>query len=105
MDEIASSRLNLSGLELPKRITVSTTKNFSSGSTCLARRRLWFTPITSRLTTPRELPVVSPSLRSITSSVKYKSGKQNALADVLSCRPDYELDHVTSVTSSITELI
>ncbi|OWY92302.1 Retroelement [Phytophthora megakarya] len=37
--------------------------------------------------------------------VKYKPGKQNALADALSRRPDYELAHVTSVTSSITELI
>ncbi|OWZ19576.1 Pol Polyprotein [Phytophthora megakarya] len=37
--------------------------------------------------------------------VKYKPGKQNALADTLSRRPDYELAHVTSVTSSITELI
>ncbi|OWZ09344.1 LOW QUALITY PROTEIN: polyprotein [Phytophthora megakarya] len=34
--------------------------------------------------------------------VKYKLGKQNALADALSRRPDYELAHRTS---SITELI
>ncbi|OWZ18612.1 Pol Polyprotein [Phytophthora megakarya] len=28
--------------------------------------------------------------------VKYKPGKQNALADALSHRPDYELAHVTN---------
>ncbi|GMF60137.1 unnamed protein product [Phytophthora fragariaefolia] len=37
--------------------------------------------------------------------VKYKPGKQNALADTLSRRPDYELAHVTTVTSSIPDLI
>ncbi|OWZ09569.1 Retrotransposon Polyprotein [Phytophthora megakarya] len=37
--------------------------------------------------------------------VKPKPGKQNALADALSRRPDYELAHVTSVTLSITELV
>ncbi|GMF16748.1 unnamed protein product [Phytophthora fragariaefolia] len=37
--------------------------------------------------------------------VKYKPGKQNALADALSRRPDYELAHVTTVTSSIPVLI
>ncbi|GMG17371.1 unnamed protein product [Phytophthora fragariaefolia] len=37
--------------------------------------------------------------------VKYKPGKQNALADALSRRPDYELAHVTMVTSSIPDLI
>ncbi|GMF58180.1 unnamed protein product [Phytophthora fragariaefolia] len=37
--------------------------------------------------------------------VKYKPGKQNALADALSRRPDYELAHVTTVTSSIPDLI
>ncbi|GMF44992.1 unnamed protein product [Phytophthora fragariaefolia] len=37
--------------------------------------------------------------------VKYKPGKQNALADALSRRPDYELAHVTTVTSSILDLI
>ncbi|KAL4092832.1 hypothetical protein PRIC1_011823 [Phytophthora ramorum] len=37
--------------------------------------------------------------------VKYKSGRQNGLADALSRRPDYELSHVTTVTSSVTDLI
>ncbi|GMF63288.1 unnamed protein product [Phytophthora fragariaefolia] len=37
--------------------------------------------------------------------VRYKPGKQNALADALSRRPDYELAHVTTVTSSIPDLI
>ncbi|GMG17797.1 unnamed protein product [Phytophthora fragariaefolia] len=37
--------------------------------------------------------------------VKYKPGKQNALADALSRRPDYELAHVTTVMSSIPDLI
>ncbi|GMF35058.1 unnamed protein product [Phytophthora fragariaefolia] len=37
--------------------------------------------------------------------VKYKPGKQKALADALSRRPDYELAHVTTVTSSIPDLI
>ncbi|OWZ00916.1 Pol Polyprotein [Phytophthora megakarya] len=37
--------------------------------------------------------------------VKYKPGKQNALADTVSRRPSYELARVSSVTSSITELI
>ncbi|CAI5738812.1 unnamed protein product [Peronospora farinosa] len=37
--------------------------------------------------------------------VKYKPGKQNALADALSRRPDYELAHVTTLSSSITDLI
>ncbi|GMF61238.1 unnamed protein product [Phytophthora fragariaefolia] len=36
--------------------------------------------------------------------VKYKPGKQNALADALSRRPDYELAQVTTVTSSIPDL-
>ena len=37
--------------------------------------------------------------------VKYKPGKQNALADALSRRPDYELAHVTTLSSSVTDLI
>ena len=37
--------------------------------------------------------------------VKYKPGKQNALADALSRQPDYELDHVTTLSSSVTDLI
>ena len=37
--------------------------------------------------------------------VKYKPGKQNALADALSRRPDYELAHVTNLSSSVTDLI
>ena len=37
--------------------------------------------------------------------VKYKPGKQNALADALSRRPDYELAHVTTLSCSITDLI
>uniref|UniRef100_H3GPY2 Integrase catalytic domain-containing protein n=1 Tax=Phytophthora ramorum TaxID=164328 RepID=H3GPY2_PHYRM len=37
--------------------------------------------------------------------VKYKPGRQNGLADTLSRRPDYELSHVTTVTSSVTDLI
>ncbi|OWY96117.1 LOW QUALITY PROTEIN: Retroelement, partial [Phytophthora megakarya] len=37
--------------------------------------------------------------------VKYKPGKQNALADTVSRRPYYELARVSSVTSFITDLI
>ena len=37
--------------------------------------------------------------------VKYKPGKQNALADALSRRPDYELAHVTTFSSSLHDLI
>ncbi|KAG3232328.1 hypothetical protein PI124_g22585 [Phytophthora idaei] len=37
--------------------------------------------------------------------VKYKSGRLNVLVDALSRRPDYELTHVTTVTSSVPDLI
>ena len=37
--------------------------------------------------------------------VKYKPGNQNALADALSHRPGYELAHVTTLSSLITNLI
>ena len=37
--------------------------------------------------------------------VKYKPGKQNNLADAFSRRPDYELAHVTTLSSSVTDLI
>ena len=33
--------------------------------------------------------------------VKYKPGKQNALADALSRRSDYELSHFTTISSPI----
>ena len=36
--------------------------------------------------------------------MKYKPGKQNTLADALSQRPDYDLAHVTILSSSITDL-
>jgi len=36
--------------------------------------------------------------------VKYKPGRQNGLADALSRRPDYELAHVTMVTSPVMDL-
>ncbi|GMF18606.1 unnamed protein product [Phytophthora fragariaefolia] len=35
--------------------------------------------------------------------MKYKPGKQNAFADALSRRPDHELAHATTVTSSVLE--
>ena len=37
--------------------------------------------------------------------VKYKPGKQNALADALSRRPDYELAYVTTLSSPIPDHI
>ena len=37
--------------------------------------------------------------------MKYKPVKQNSLADALSCRPSYELAHVTTLSSSVTDLI
>ena len=37
--------------------------------------------------------------------VKYKPGKQNALTDAVSRRPDYEIAHVTTLSSSVTDLI
>ena len=37
--------------------------------------------------------------------VKYKPRRQNNLADAFSRRPDYELAHVTILSSSVTDLI
>ena len=37
--------------------------------------------------------------------MKYKPGRQNVLADSLSRRPDYELAHLTTVGSSLTDQI
>ncbi|KAG2876105.1 hypothetical protein PC117_g27308 [Phytophthora cactorum] len=37
--------------------------------------------------------------------VKYKLGRLNVVADALARRPDYELAHVTTVTSSVFDLI
>ena len=37
--------------------------------------------------------------------VKYKTGKRNVLNKALSCRPGYELAHVTTLSSPIEELI
>ena len=36
---------------------------------------------------------------------KYKLGKQNSLADALSCKPDYKLAHVATLSSPITDLV
>ena len=40
-----------------------------------------------------------------TFEVKYKPVRQNVLADALSSRPDYELAHVTTLSSPIEESI
>ena len=53
----------------------------------------------------REWLVGFHSLTKYNFEVKYKPGKQNALADALSRRPDYELAHVTTLSSSVTDLI
>ena len=37
--------------------------------------------------------------------MNYKPGKQNALADALSLQPDYELAHVTTLSSPLEKLI
>ena len=37
--------------------------------------------------------------------VKYNTGKQNVLADALFSRPDYEIAHVTTLSSPIEALI
>ena len=37
--------------------------------------------------------------------VKYKPGEQNVLVNTFSCRPDYKLAHVTTLSSPIEELI
>ena len=37
--------------------------------------------------------------------VKYKPDKQSSSADALSRRPDYDLAHVTTLSSSVTDLI
>ena len=39
------------------------------------------------------------------SEMKEKPGKQNASADALPRRPDYEISHFTTLSSSITDLI
>ena len=57
----------------------------------------------SRLASHREWPD-GFILCKIQFEVKHKPGKQNALADALSRRPDYELAHVTTLSSSITDL-
>ena len=36
--------------------------------------------------------------------MKYKPGKLNDLADAFSRRPDYELSHVTTLSSSVTAI-
>ena len=37
--------------------------------------------------------------------MKYKLGKQNLLADALFIQPDYELAHVTTLSSPLEDLI
>jgi len=44
-------------------------------------------------------------LRGYNFEVKYQPGRQNGLADALFRRPDYELAHVTLVTSPVMDLV
>ena len=70
-----------------------------------------YTDIVS-LRTPTQLPHLSQRMArwifffaEYSFEVKYEPSKQNVLADALSRRPDYELAHVTTLTSPIKELI